>query len=124
VEFSQYQAAIFTWVREHLDAPGALIVEAVAGSGKTTTIVKAAELIPTDHKAAFLAFNKSIATELGNRLPAHVEAKTLNALGFAVCRARLPKGIQIDRNKTRDLIDAKLPGEAQVAKGELMGLIG
>jgi DNA helicase-2/ATP-dependent DNA helicase PcrA len=124
VEFSQYQAAIFTWVREHLDAPGALIVEAVAGSGKTTTIVKAAELIPTDHKAAFLAFNKSIATELGNRLPAHVEAKTLNALGFAVCRTRLPKGIVIDRNKTRDLIDAKLPGEAQVAKGELMGLIG
>ncbi len=61
-----------------------LMVQAVAGSGKTTTIVAAARLIKLGYRALFLAFNKSIATELQQRLPRHIEAKTLNALGFAM----------------------------------------
>lgn len=65
-------------------AATALAVEAVAGSGKTTTIVAAAKLIPTSMDAVFLAFNKAIADELGERLPKNVKAKTLNALGFGL----------------------------------------
>lgn len=61
-----------------------LAVEAVAGSGKTTTIVAASRLIPTDLSTMFLAFNKSIADELKERLPPHVKAKTLNGLGFGL----------------------------------------
>lgn len=121
---SEFQQAIYDWVDAHIEQPGALIVEAVAGSGKTTTIVHAADKIPTDHKAVFLAFNKSIATELGAKLPNHVESKTLNALGWALCRARLGKGITVDRNKTRDLIRKHLPEEAELVMGELMSLIG
>ena len=60
VTLSIYQQAVIDWVKAHITVPGALIVEAVAGSGKTFTIVKAAQLIPTSAKAAFLAFNKTM----------------------------------------------------------------
>jgi len=124
ITLSKYQQAVIDWVTAHIDSAGALIVEAVAGSGKTFTIVKAAQLIPSAHKAVFLAFNKSIATELGNKLPSHVESKTLNALGWAVCRYRLGKHIKVDRFKTRDLIDRQLPDEASEVMAELLSIIG
>ena len=63
-----------------------LIISAGAGTGKTTTIVEAAQSIG-NVKAAFLAFNKSIATELNNKLPDGVEAKTFHAFGFAAIRS-------------------------------------
>lgn len=121
---SPFQVAIYDWTDDHIEQPGALIVEAVAGSGKTTTIVNAADRIPVEHKAVFLAFNKSIATELGNKLPEHVESKTLNALGWALCRYRVGRGIQVDRNKVRDIIRRELPEEAGDYMAEIMSLIG
>ena len=108
MKLSTYQQAVIDWVQAHLTTAGALIVQAVAGSGKTSTIVEAAKLIPETDKAVFLAFNKSIATELGNKLPAHVESKTLNALGWAVCRSRLGRGVKVERNKTRNLIPEQI----------------
>lgn len=125
ITLSKYQQAVIDWVTAHMETAGALIVEAVAGSGKTFTIVKAAQLIPKAHKAVFLAFNKSIAVELGSKLPGHVESKTLNALGWAVCRYRLGKHITVDRNKTFDLIDRLLPDEeARPVRAELLSIIG
>jgi type I site-specific restriction endonuclease len=64
IKLSTYQQAVIDWVQTHVDNVGsmaALIVEAVAGSGKTFTIVKAAGLIPASAKSVFLAFNKKIA---------------------------------------------------------------
>lgn len=124
ITLSKYQQAVIDWVTAHIDSAGALIVEAVAGSGKTFTIVKAASLIPSAHKAVFLAFNKSIATELGNKLPSHVESKTLNALGWAICRYRLGKHLQVDAKKTFKLIDRNLPDEAAEVYPELLSIIG
>jgi|TARA_R100000479_G_scaffold175390_1_gene126316 superfamily I DNA/RNA helicase len=62
-----------------------IFVNASAGTGKTFTIVEGAKRIG-NQKAAFLAFNKSIATELQERLPEDVEAKTFHAFGFAAIR--------------------------------------
>ncbi len=127
ITLSKYQQAVIDWVTAHVQPmreQAALIVEAVAGSGKTFTIVQAAQLIPTHHKSVFLAFNKSIAVELGSKLPEHVESKTLNALGWGLCRYRLGKHITVERNKTRDLIDKLLPEEARGVQVELMSIIG
>ena len=127
IQLSPYQQAVIDWVKAHVQPsrdPSALVVEAVAGSGKTFTIVKAASYIPTHHKAVFLAFNKSIATELGRKLPQHVESKTLNALGWGLCRYRLGKHITVERNKTRDLLDKHLPDEAREVQPELLNIIG
>jgi len=64
-----------------------IIVNAGAGTGKTTTIVESASMLEAGTKAAFLAFNKSIATELATRLPEGVDAKTFHAFGFAAIRS-------------------------------------
>lgn len=92
-----------------------LIVEARAGTGKTTTLIEGLKKVlgvPSDHPAArnpdpqqravweamgrgprpgtvcFVAFNKSIATELQGRVPRGCEAMTMHSLGYrAVTRA-------------------------------------
>ena len=58
---SIFQQDIYNFIT---DGTGNAVVSAVAGSGKTTTLLHALELIPTNKTVLFLAFNKSIATEL------------------------------------------------------------
>ena len=84
---SPYQQAIFDAVASSSDN---LMIEAVAGSGKTTTIVEAAKLVPSSKDAIFLAFNKNIASELSVRLPPNVQARTLHSLGYTYCRETIP----------------------------------
>ncbi|MFA5552205.1 MAG: ATP-dependent helicase [Trueperaceae bacterium] len=66
------------------------VVEATAGSGKTTTLVQVARLLPQGQPACFLAFNRATAAELRARLPGHVEATTIHALGRSVLVKRFP----------------------------------
>ena len=106
-KWSQYQLAVFDFV---LDAKnGNLVVNAVAGSGKTTTIlytaVLALDTLPktmrTDWKTGetirqseilFLAFNRSIVKELNEKLAEKynvragkdgIDVKTLHAHGMS-----------------------------------------
>jgi DNA helicase II / ATP-dependent DNA helicase PcrA len=81
--YSSYQADIFKAVSETNDN---LLIEAVAGSGKTTTIIHALELLPKNEKTIFVAFNKSIADELSQKVPPSVEARTLHSVGFQILR--------------------------------------
>ena len=99
---SSFQNAIFEAVKD--DSFGNMIISAVAGSGKTTTIVKALSLIPSEKKVIMLAFNKKIAEELTNRvsLP-NVQIKTFHAIGLQVCR-NLCRNPVIDNNKLRNII--------------------
>lgn len=95
---SEYQRAIFAAMADS----DSLIIEAVAGSGKTTTIVECASLLPPTAKAVFLAFNKSIATELSERLPITCPASTFHALYL---RAITATGrVKIEGNKTWGII--------------------
>lgn len=79
-EPSLYQKAIF---RFHADETADAFVNAVAGSGKTTTLVQCAQRLPifSRSRAIFVAFNKHIAEELGRRLPAGVTSRTIHSLG-------------------------------------------
>jgi superfamily I DNA/RNA helicase len=94
---SNYQSAIFDWI---VNGKGNAVIEAKAGSGKTTTIVEALKHIPANQTCLFLAFNKAIATELQTRVPKNVEACTLNSFGYAICRKNIKKYIKIDGDKT------------------------
>lgn len=82
-----------------------MLIEAVAGSGKTSTVIEATKR--TNHQCLFLAFNKDIANELKARTPSHVEASTLNSLGFrALMNFFRTKGVRnprVDGNKTINL---------------------
>jgi superfamily I DNA/RNA helicase len=96
--WSTFQTAIF---RFFTDCTGNGVVEAVAGSGKTTTIIegirrwKAAN--PTG-RAIFVAFNKGIAVELQAKVPAGVDASTLHSAGYKAL-LRTFKGIKVDDRK-------------------------
>ncbi len=79
-EWSPYQKAFFDAVESSTDN---IVLEAVAGSGKTTTILEAMRRIGSTD-VLFLAFNKAIQTELASRVPMGVTTKTLNALGHNI----------------------------------------
>src|SRR5690606_10592798 len=90
---SSHQARVFAFVRE---GRGHAVVQATAGSGKTTTLVQVAGMLPRENRACFLAFNRSTVAELRQRLPAHVEATTVHALGRRILldtRPRLGKAL-------------------------------
>lgn len=59
-----------------------LKVNAFAGTGKTSTLVKYAEARPKD-RILYLAFNKAIQQEAQGKFPARVQAATSHALAFA-----------------------------------------
>jgi superfamily I DNA/RNA helicase len=107
MNWSSYQQAIFDAVA---NSDSNLAINAVAGSGKTTTIVHAASLLQGD--VAFLAFNKHIVGELERRLPKNVLAMTIHSLGYkALARKRRPT---MSEYKHADIIDALL---AQTMEG-------
>lgn len=120
IVFSPLQLAIFDWVK---NGSGSGIVNAVAGSGKTFTIVNSCDSIPEDKECVFLAFNKSIAVELGSKVPSHVEAKTLNSLGHRAWASHVGRVILNDR-KTLDLCNKSLMGHEKRLKGEIRRLVG
>lgn len=83
---SAYQLEIFDWVESRMGDKNNLIVEAVAGSGKTKTGIEMFKLLPETYDSAFVAFNKHIADELKSKLPEGANAKTYHSLGFSTLR--------------------------------------
>jgi superfamily I DNA/RNA helicase len=83
-------------------------VNAVAGSGKTWTLVEACKLLRTD-RALFCAFNKHIAEALKARLPKSVTSKTLHSVGYGALASKWGK-LRLDEDKIRSL--AEKPGKA------------
>lgn len=80
------------------------VISAVAGSGKTTTLLKALELIPPDKKILFLAFNKSIANELKTKIgnKSNVRVITVHGLGYGILSKNI-KDLVIENNKYESL---------------------
>lgn len=105
---SPYQQAIYDWVRT---GTGNAVVKAVAGSGKTTTILGALHL--TTGKVLFTAFNQSIAEELKRRAPQHVRVSTLHSLGLkAVRRSFGFFDVDQDGIKVGQVLTASFPDES------------
>lgn len=97
---SGYQVAIFDFIE---NGSGDGLVEAVAGSGKSTTLVQAVRRLKTKN-GVFLAFNKSIAQELGRKLGSQMSATTIHSLGMSIVRNGLGQNIKVDGFKYGNLI--------------------
>lgn len=128
---SPYQSAIFTALRERR---GNLCVRAVAGSGKTTTIVQALRVIPqrdpdrfTTYSTLFLAFNKTIAEALRSKCPSHVQCSTFHALALRALKRVLGPEAQrkdfIDSRKVAKLVFSLTDRDDPDASG-IMRLVG
>lgn len=113
---SPFQSAIFDFAS---NGSGNAIVKAVAGSGKTTTIVETVKLI--QGSSIFLAFNKAIAEELKAR---GVNARTFHSLCYRpvldVVGAK-----SVNDQKVSQLIRAKLSeNDAKIYGSFVRKLVG
>lgn len=103
---SSQQSAIFTSLGLPLPAPS-IIVDAKAGTGKTTTIVHGLDYIPTDGflkpAVVLIAFNKAIAETLKQRCPAWVQSTTGHALSFRALKNSgiVPRNVKVDGSKCK-----------------------
>jgi superfamily I DNA/RNA helicase len=105
--WSEQQDKIFNWFGNSLiDGIESkhLIVEAYAGTGKTTTILRAIDFAP-ERRIVLCAFNKRIEQELSLRLRnPNAQAKTLHALGFA-CVRRYRDNLKVSDKRAENLAE-------------------
>lgn len=80
---SEYQMKIYDFVEHGI---GNAVISAKAGSAKTTTLVNLAEFVKPRLKCLFVAFNKSIAEELTEKLKdkPNCNTTTVHGLGLSI----------------------------------------
>lgn len=105
---SPQQLAIFDAIAS---ADHNILVDAKAGSGKTTTIVEGTKRIPRGTELlppsiVFLAFNKNIAETLKEKLPRGVQSSTFHSLGFRALKDGniVDRNVKIDARKCAKLV--------------------
>ena len=94
--------------KELLEGTTHMVVEAYAGTGKTFTMIQACLRLPKTLSIAFVAFNKHIAVEAGNKLRAsgcaNVTCSTYHSLGLRCIKATYPN-TRITEYKTEDILE-------------------
>lgn len=95
---SKYQSEIFEFVKYGY---GNAVISAVAGSGKSTTIIKALDYIKPEKKVLFLAFNNLIVESLKTKITRdNTDIKTLHSLGYSILKYNF-KNINIEVNENK-----------------------
>lgn len=96
------QQKIFDFVK---NGTGNGIIDAVAGAGKTTTLIECVSHIPNINDVIYCAFNTSIRKELQKKFKdanQNVKVSTIHALGFQMLRAT--KNFRLDDYKYNHII--------------------
>jgi DNA helicase-2/ATP-dependent DNA helicase PcrA len=95
MNFSPQQNDFFEWIKT---GQGSCVLEAVAGSGKTTTLIEALKIM--EGRIFFGAFNKKIAEEIQSRAPQRqgLFISTMHAAGFGAWRRAAPD-VKVESNK-------------------------
>jgi len=102
INYSSYQVELFSFLKNN---KGSVIVNAKAGSGKTTTIIEACNRLSDGLSVLFLAFNTSIVNELRERLPSGTNTMTFNSCGWSAWRSYTGRRyIKINARKTWGII--------------------
>jgi hypothetical protein len=86
-----------------------LIVQALAGTGKTTTLKLLAEAL-SDKTGTYIAFNRSIVDEARTKFPSNVNCKTAHSLAFASVgykyKERIDNSQRVTFNQMANWMDA------------------
>jgi superfamily I DNA/RNA helicase len=103
LSWSPYQNKVYDYVAME---EGNLVIEAVAGSGKSTTLKEIVRRIPEDKSILVLAFNKHIKEPLAEELSdlPNVEVATLNSFGFRAVRDGYMGRVKLDARKTGNIL--------------------
>ncbi len=109
---SKYQEAVSEWIR---NGEGNAMVEAVAGSGKTTTLEQSLNDMG-QARTMFAAFNRHIAKELQKRIPPTVaQVNTIHSFGFSALRRFIGGDATVDKFKMRNII-TEIMGDEEDSK--------
>lgn len=94
---SKYQQKIFDVFNNTSDN---IVIQAVAGSGKSTTLIKLLDFVPSDKNAIFIAFNRHIVENLKNKISHkhNVQISTINSFGARLLYKNFG-GISLVENK-------------------------
>lgn len=99
---STYQQNYFDLVKEDTTN---IFINAVAGSGKTTTAIQTIPYIPDKYKKVlFCAFNKHIETAMTKKLPESINARTFHSLGFEIIRNSIFGRVKVDNRKIHKIL--------------------
>jgi superfamily I DNA/RNA helicase len=122
VTFSKYQTAVFDAVKGE---GGNILVNAVAGSGKSFTLEHAMKYMPRNARIIALAFNKSIAEELQKRIPDGAMASTLNSVGHRTWGTwgTFMKGARVDGGKVRGIAREVVPFNEREETSTVVSLV-
>jgi len=122
-EWSSYQKDVFNDVAT---GEGHTIVEAYAGSAKTTTIVGALGMVGGREKVFFSAFNKRVVDELKDKVPWTVDVSTLHSYGFRSIKEKYGKDTRPNTKRVRGMLDEmcdpKVTYETRGQIGKLVSL--
>lgn len=115
ITLSTQQAAAIAELR---NGANSIIVESVAGSGKTSTLIGMMAEVKSNETGAFCAFNKSIATEVeykaGDKF-SNFKIGTVHSFGFGAIR-RLISRVKVDGYKLRNLAEQEFNGEYEILR--------
>ena len=114
---SEYQEKFFDWVQHGV---GNALIRAKAGSGKSSSAIASMKLIPKTEKCLFIAFNKSIADHLNEKLKTkpNCTARTTHSLGLLMIKRNLGSDIELDEYKYRNYIKSNI-AELTTTNGEI-----
>jgi DNA helicase-2/ATP-dependent DNA helicase PcrA len=103
---SKFQEEIYSYVT---NGTGHLMVQAYAGSGKSTTQRECIYKLPRTSQIAVFAFNRLIANEMATKLDMlpNVLVKTLNGFGHGILGKRFGR-IELDKFKTGNILQARV----------------
>lgn len=82
-----------------------LLISALAGAAKTSTLILLAEALP-DTEILALAFNVKVKKEMEERLPPNCKSMTLNGLGHSTWRNATGRTPTINKDKGYEILDA------------------
>lgn len=108
MKWSPQQQAFLDWCER---GSGSAVLEAVAGAGKTTTLIEGCRRI--QGQVAVMAYNKKIADEIKGKLEKagldwrKAQGGTAHSFGFAAYRKHR-KNVRVDEDKVRKLLDAEV----------------
>jgi superfamily I DNA/RNA helicase len=97
-----------------------LLINALAGAAKTTTLEMIASAMPIQPILS-LAFNKRIAEEMKRKLPGHVQPMTLNSIGHRTWAAATGRRLTLTTSKVYDILKAKVEDLPRGQKREVQG---
>ena len=120
LEATEEQVAI---IQAALTTKDSLMLNALAGAAKTTTLQFLAKYMPVVPTLC-LAFNKRIAEEMAAKLPGHIKCQTLNSLGHGVWSKVSSKKVTLEKDKLYRILKNIIDSYRRADRAEAYDIFG